>query len=198
MGCPIRIPTDQRLLAAPHGFSQRATSFIASWCQGIHRMPFSCSPLTIPADRHLATHGSQRRRNPSLAAPPARHEVSTLHTHTHIPEPDPDGRQPAQTRRLPVRQCHPARPGTHQILIHTRKDHPRPAPSRASPDTAAPQTGSPGPRTRDMTGPSRGNTRRRKRPDATNAQTPATPTRQRQPMRPRRCGQGDAAPGGWR
>jgi hypothetical protein len=34
---------DQRLLAAPHGFSQRATSFIASWCQGIHRTPFSCS-----------------------------------------------------------------------------------------------------------------------------------------------------------
>ena len=36
---------DQRLLAAPHGFSQRATSFIASWCQGIHRTPFSCSQL---------------------------------------------------------------------------------------------------------------------------------------------------------
>ena len=43
VGCPIRISTDQRLLAAPRGFSQRATSFIASWCQGIHRMPFSCS-----------------------------------------------------------------------------------------------------------------------------------------------------------
>ena len=40
VGCPIRISTDQSLLAAPHGFSQRATSFIASWCQGIHRMPF--------------------------------------------------------------------------------------------------------------------------------------------------------------
>ncbi len=43
VGCPIRIPTDQRLLAAPRGFSQRATSFIASWCQGIHRMPLSRS-----------------------------------------------------------------------------------------------------------------------------------------------------------
>ena len=38
-GCPIRISMDQRLLAAPHGFSQRATSFIASQCQGIHQMP---------------------------------------------------------------------------------------------------------------------------------------------------------------
>jgi hypothetical protein len=43
VGCPIRTSTDQRLLAAPRGFAQRATSFIASWCQGIHRMPFSCS-----------------------------------------------------------------------------------------------------------------------------------------------------------
>ncbi len=43
VGCPIQIPTDQRLLAAPRGFSQRATSFIASWCQGIHRMPLSRS-----------------------------------------------------------------------------------------------------------------------------------------------------------
>jgi hypothetical protein len=39
VGFPIRISTDQSLLAAPRGFSQRATSFIASWCQGIHRMP---------------------------------------------------------------------------------------------------------------------------------------------------------------
>ena len=42
-GCPIRTPRDQNLLAVPPGFSQRATSFIASWCQGIHQMPFSCS-----------------------------------------------------------------------------------------------------------------------------------------------------------
>ena len=43
VGCPIRTPRDQNLLAVPPGFSQRATSFIASWCQGIHQMPFSCS-----------------------------------------------------------------------------------------------------------------------------------------------------------
>ena len=40
-GFPIRTSTDQCLLAAPRGFSQRATSFIASWRQGIHQMPFS-------------------------------------------------------------------------------------------------------------------------------------------------------------
>src|SRR3954470_24024378 len=40
VGCPIRKSTDQCLLAAPHGLSQRAASFIASQCQGIHQMPF--------------------------------------------------------------------------------------------------------------------------------------------------------------
>ncbi len=38
-GFPIRISTDQSLFAAPHGFSQRTTSFIASRCQGIHQTP---------------------------------------------------------------------------------------------------------------------------------------------------------------
>ena len=39
VGCPIRKSTDQSLLATPRGLSQRATSFIASQCQGIHQMP---------------------------------------------------------------------------------------------------------------------------------------------------------------
>jgi hypothetical protein len=57
VGCPIRIPTDQRLLAAPRGFSQRATSFIASWCQGIHRMPFLRS--RTPRDRRSRFHAQK-------------------------------------------------------------------------------------------------------------------------------------------
>ena len=46
MGCPIRTSADQSLFAAPHGLSQRITSFIACVCQGIHQMPFS--HLIIP------------------------------------------------------------------------------------------------------------------------------------------------------
>ena len=38
VGCPIRISTDQSLFAAPRGFSQRTTSFIACVRQGIHQM----------------------------------------------------------------------------------------------------------------------------------------------------------------
>ncbi len=59
VGCPIRISTDQSLLAAPRGFSQRATSFVASWCQGIHRMPFSRSRL-VPG---RLSRGSTMHRN---------------------------------------------------------------------------------------------------------------------------------------
>ena len=39
VGCPIRKSMDQSLFAAPHGLSQRTTSFIASQRQGIHQMP---------------------------------------------------------------------------------------------------------------------------------------------------------------
>ena len=35
VGCPIRIPPDQRLFAPPRSFSQLITSFIASMCLGI-------------------------------------------------------------------------------------------------------------------------------------------------------------------
>ena len=40
VGCPIRTCADQRLLSPPRTFSQSATSFFASNCQGIHQMPF--------------------------------------------------------------------------------------------------------------------------------------------------------------
>jgi hypothetical protein len=65
VGCPIRISTDQRLLAAPRGFSQRATSFIASWCQGIHRMPFSYSiHMRSPRDRSQEMRPTMHRNHP--------------------------------------------------------------------------------------------------------------------------------------
>ena len=59
-GCPIRRSSDQRPFAAPRSFSQRTTSFIASWHQGIHQTPlrrlisFSSSPQT-PRQRPQTT-----------------------------------------------------------------------------------------------------------------------------------------------
>ena len=40
-GFPIRKSADQRVLSPPHGLSQSATSFIASYRLGIHQTPFS-------------------------------------------------------------------------------------------------------------------------------------------------------------
>ena len=44
VGFPIRTPVDQRFFAAPHGFSQLSTSFIAIACLGIHRTPLLTCP----------------------------------------------------------------------------------------------------------------------------------------------------------
>ena len=41
LGYPIRLSTDQRMLAPPRRFSQLTTAFFASIRQGIHRKPFS-------------------------------------------------------------------------------------------------------------------------------------------------------------
>ena len=57
VGCPIRKFPAQCLLAAPRNLSQRATSFIASQCQGIHQMPFRRLILTSCATRRSQPTG---------------------------------------------------------------------------------------------------------------------------------------------
>ena len=56
VGFPIRKSPDQRLLAAPQGLSQRATSFIASTRQGIHHMPL-CHLILRNRRTQKATQG---------------------------------------------------------------------------------------------------------------------------------------------
>ena len=63
-GFPIRTSADQRSLASPRGFSQRATSFIASRRQGIHRTPLSRSGPTDRRGRHRLPHAGPSRRAP--------------------------------------------------------------------------------------------------------------------------------------
>ena len=41
VGFPIRTSLDQSLFPAPQSLTQGITSFIASYCQGIHQTPFS-------------------------------------------------------------------------------------------------------------------------------------------------------------
>jgi hypothetical protein len=58
-GCPIRTSPDHSLLAAPRGLSQPSTSFIGSWCQGIHRAPLLARRLdlsTSPSRQDQRSH----------------------------------------------------------------------------------------------------------------------------------------------
>ncbi len=57
---PFGDPRDQSLLAAPPGLSQRATSFIASWRQGIHQMPLLS--LNPPSGNRAPPGESKRQR----------------------------------------------------------------------------------------------------------------------------------------
>jgi hypothetical protein len=70
VGFPIRTSADQRSLASPRGFSQRATSFIASWRQGIHRTPLSRShhASTARTQDQTAPHETSDRAIPTLSS----------------------------------------------------------------------------------------------------------------------------------
>jgi hypothetical protein len=53
VGSPIRKSMDQSSFAAPHGLSQRITSFIACACQGIHQLPLFHLIVLIANAHHL-------------------------------------------------------------------------------------------------------------------------------------------------
>ena len=65
MGFPIRISTDQRLFAPSRSFSQRTTSFIASYRQGIHQMPLSHLIALISNAHPVLRPAKFRSRNSS-------------------------------------------------------------------------------------------------------------------------------------
>jgi hypothetical protein len=79
VGCPIRKSTDQSLLAAPHGLSQRAASFIASQCQGIHQMPF------IRLFSYLRMRHAQEKAHKGPI--PARPHPAKMHRHDPTSSP---------------------------------------------------------------------------------------------------------------
>ena len=65
MGFPIRKSADQSLFAAPRGFSQRTTSFIASQRQGIHRMPLRhLITLIVDARRAFGAQTDRQEKRP--------------------------------------------------------------------------------------------------------------------------------------
>src|SRR4051812_9500114 len=93
VGCPIRKSTDQSLLAAPHGLSQRAASFIASQCQGIHQMPFRRLISTTNAPR---AGESPQGPTTSPQPHPAKMHHMTQPTALPLPEERPVGSSSAK------------------------------------------------------------------------------------------------------
>src|SRR5215831_10397755 len=71
-GCPIRTSADHSLLAAPRGLSQPSTSFIGSWCQGIHRAPLLARRLDLsnaPSRQDQRSHVFLEKRPYCLVLP---------------------------------------------------------------------------------------------------------------------------------
>jgi hypothetical protein len=101
VGCPIRRSRDHRSLASPPGFSQRATSFIASQCQGIHQMPFFALDHRrniVPPHKTAAHRGktqSPRSRRNGVAP-----DTATSHSHE---DTSPDRHWPSRARAYPPR-----------------------------------------------------------------------------------------------
>ena len=90
VGCPIRKSADQRSLSSPRGLSQSATSFIASWRQGIHQMPFS--------HLSLGDHVMHRDQPPKKGKPdPAHAACSATRGCYTMPSPRTTGPAPYGT-----------------------------------------------------------------------------------------------------
>jgi hypothetical protein len=92
VGFPIRTSADQRSLASPRGFSQRATSFFASWRQGIHRTLLSRSihhqrPYAGPSP--TSKHQQLNQKNAqqlTLSIQPIRFTCQTACPSTQVPK----------------------------------------------------------------------------------------------------------------
>ena len=104
VGFPIRISTDRRLFAPPRSFSQRTTSFIASYRQGIHQMPLSHLIALISNAHPVLARQAPPWRRMELAAPHSawtsiveRPEFIKIHP---APKPPVSGPSPSTPQRL--------------------------------------------------------------------------------------------------
>jgi hypothetical protein len=160
-GFPIRISADQRSLASPRGFSQRATSFIASWRQGIHRTPFSCSTTstaraqdqTAPSPARLTLRRRHRLqsclptshtfsdRPPNPATPPRRNanraDNPSARSDSHLKEHAQP--QPKPQREARVRGTTKTKPRAQHPHRQARRSEPMTVPAKGqNPPEAAP------------------------------------------------------------
>jgi hypothetical protein len=143
VGFPIRKSADQSSFAAPHGLSQRSTSFIASQRQGIHQMPLRHlialilnahrGPWSRRADRTSAKSAQHKRK---AAFPPrpktTRKAWTSKKDHLLLLEDRPDARavKPGSLYRRILRQAGDATKGCARRREKTaRPSRPLPGPA---------------------------------------------------------------------
>ena len=133
VGCPIRKSSDHSLLAAPRGLSQRATSFIASQCQGIHQMPLrrliSDEPRTHP--HRGGNPRSDRPPSNARAVGKGRPGIRKMH------HPSAQTSRPSRARHRCRRRQARSGPSSVNIPLHMSKI-PSCSPTRGEHDTPDP------------------------------------------------------------
>ena len=130
VGCPIRRSRDHRSLASPPGFSQRATSFIASQRQGIHQMPFCLRLITaspLPAMPHHRRAQGQAPCLPRYCGTGGLYEDTSLgHIRRRLCSRRPDRRSLASPKGRAKRCLPPAcPPRSHHNSLFTLQLTPR-------------------------------------------------------------------------
>ena len=94
---PFGNPRITARLAAPRGLSQPPTSFIGSWCQGIHRAPLITWPQRCSRPLCSSQGTDRPNRNPTAHNQPdlpgGRRPVNgwSRPAHTRAPHPEPEG-----------------------------------------------------------------------------------------------------------
>src|SRR3954451_16839154 len=113
---PFGNPRINARLTAPRGLSQPPTSFIGSWCPGIHRVPLTTWPHKKP---HTPTPGRRRLCGPTRTLPPTKSQkmlASTVQFST--------SNQTPPTRPRQTRAPHGAHDGTRNRKAPNRSnDH---------------------------------------------------------------------------
>jgi hypothetical protein len=123
---PFGHPRITARLTAPRGLSQPPTSFIGSWCQGIHRAPL----LTWPQRCSRPLCSSQTTNNP----PPA-HPTTEADQHRDRPHQGSTRHLRTQQRTEPTPQATPLSPHRHPHPTHGPHPHLPAQTARTSTDT---------------------------------------------------------------
>ena len=117
---PFGHPRITARLTAPRGLSRPPTSFIGSWCQGIHRAPLT----TCPSDTRVHCSVLKPRPVPRTRHTRIRHRPSTPEEHHHSPRTQ----QRAQPSKPPPHHPHPRKSRTSTTAAHHTNQptfHPR-------------------------------------------------------------------------